>query len=444
MSEKNIYARDSLDYIPKQRQDFSFLNMLAIFMGMQVPISYFLVGGSISAGLTLAQSLTVTILAFIVGFVIFSLIGTIGQQAGVTTMVASRPAFGIFGSVLPALITFITLAGWDSVHVQLAGVMLDNTSKELLGWGNQHVFSFVVGVIIVALVVFGSNALKVMEQCLVPAVLLLVAMALYVALGHHHFSDLLHKAGKGTITPAIGFDAMLISALTWVPMVSDYTRFGKTKKTAFWAALIGSIPVGFLMNSIGQISAVSLGNANPLVEMLHQGKIFSTVAFVVIIFATVATAALILYSSAISAVSVFPNVSVKTMSAIIGVVCIVLAITVNLLGDVMGWLSFQGYLLIPLFSVILVDYFIVHKSKYISEELFNKQGKYRFFKGFNIIGYISWVAGAITFFAARNSMIGGALISMVISGLFYVVLHKLFAKSGNVDKSTDDEVPVSQ
>jgi nucleobase:cation symporter-1, NCS1 family len=132
------------------------------------------------------------------------------------------------------------------------------------------------------------------------------------------------------------------------------------------------------------------------------------------------------------------------MSAIIGVVCIVLAITVNLLGDVMGWLSFQGYLLIPLFSVILVDYFIVHKSKYISEELFNKQGKYRFFKGFNIIGYISWVAGAITFFAARNSMIGGALISMVVSGLFYVVLHKLFAKSGNVDKSTDDEVPVSQ
>jgi NCS1 family nucleobase:cation symporter-1 len=425
MSDKNLYARDSIDYIPQGKQDFSFWNMIAIFMGMQVPISYFLVGGSITAGLTLAQCLAVTICAFIVGFMIFSLVGMIGQQAGVTTMVASRPSFGMVGAILPALITFISLAGWDSVHIQLAGVMLNDTSKGLLGWGNQHVFSLIVGIIIVALVVYGPNVLKVMEQFLVPAVIILVAMALYVAIGDNPFTELLHKSGQGTLTLAAGFDAMLISSLTWVPMVSDYTRFGKTKKIVFWAALIGSIPVGFLMNAIGQISAVSLGNPNPLVSMLDQGPIFGTVAFFVIIFATIATAALILYSSVISAVSIFPKVSVRTMSTIIGIVCIALAIGVNLLGNVMGWLSFQGYLLIPLFSIILVDYFIVNKSHYDSIELFNKKGKYMYFKGFNLAGYISWILGAITFFIAQNSSIGGAFLSMVVSGLAYVVLHKL-------------------
>ncbi|WP_027416582.1 purine-cytosine permease family protein [Aneurinibacillus terranovensis] len=437
MSDKNIYTKDSLEYIPKEKQNFSFLNMLAIFMGMQVPISYFLVGGSISAGLTLSQALTVTILAFIVGFIIFSLVGVIGQQAGVTTMVASRPAFGIMGAILPALITFISLAGWDSVHIQLAGVMLNDTSKEFLGWGNQHVYSLIVGIIIVVLVVFGPNVLKVMEQYLVPAVLLLVIMALYIAFGDHSLSELLHKAGKGPITPAIGFDAMLISSLTWVPMVADYSRFGKTRKTTFWAALIGSVPVGFLMNAIGQISAVSLGNPNPLMAMLHHGSVFSVVSFIVIIFATVATAALILYSSAISAVSVFPNASVKKMSAIIGVICIGLAIGVNLLGDVIGWLNFQGYLLIPLFSVILIDYFLVHKSYYEPRELFNKKGKFMFYKGFNLVGYVSWVAGAITFFSAKNSAIGGAFLSMLVSGLCYVLLQKI-----NVAKTTS--FPVSE
>jgi NCS1 family nucleobase:cation symporter-1 len=440
MSEKNLYTRDSLSYIPKENQDFSFWNMTAIFMGMQVPVSYFIVGGSLTAGLTLSQCILITACAFVIGFVIFSLLGIIGQQAGVTTMVASRPAFGITGAILPALITFIELAGWDSVHVQLAGVMLNETSKELFGWGSQHTFSVIVGIIIVALVVYGSSALKVMEQYLVPAVLILVVMALYVAIGGHQFSELLHKSGKGNLTVAMGFDVMLISALTWVPMVADYTRFGKTRKIVFWAALIGSIPVGFLMNTIGQISAVSLGNPNPLIEMLHQGPIFGTVAFIVIIFATIATAALILYSSAISAVSVFPNVSVKVMSAIIGAVCIGLAVGVNLLGDVLGWLNFQGYLLIPLFSIIIVDYFLINKS-YISEELFNKKGIYMYFKGFNLAGYIAWTIGAIAFFMARNSSIGGAFLSMIASGLAYIILYRFInIKSNKISTSNEQGV----
>lgn len=422
---KNVYVRDSIDYIPKEKQDFSFWNMTAIFMGMQVPVSYFIVGGAITAGLTLAQTLTVTVLAFIVGFAIFSLIGIIGQQAGVTTMVASRPAFGIIGSILPALITFIELAGWDSVHIQLAGVLLNNTSRAVFGSGSQVVFSIIVGVIIVTLVMFGSKILKVMEQFLVPAVLLLVIMALYVALGGHSLGSLMHRAGPGHLTPAIGFDAMLISALTWVPMVADYTRFGKIKKSAFWAAIVGSVPVAFLMNGIGQLSAVSLGSANPIIPMVHHGKVFGLLAFIVVIFATVATAALILYSATISAVSIFTRVPVRAMGAIIGVICILLAVTVNLLGNVINWLNFQGYLLIPLFSIIVVDYFVVNKRFYSSPELFDRTGRYMYFKGFNIAGYVAWTLGAITFFLARNSSIGGSVLGMVVSSLAYLILTRM-------------------
>lgn len=418
---KTVY-HDSLDIIEPAQKRFNFVNLLTIFMGMQVPVSYFIVGGSITAGLTLQQTLTVTIMAFIVGFTIFSLIGTMGQQAGVTTMVVSRPAFGIVGSVLPALITFIELSGWDSVHMQLAGVLLNVTSHGLFGWGNQAFFSIIVGGIIVTLVAYGSEVLKKMEQFLVPAVLLLVLMALYVAVDGHNFGMLLHRAGKGTLTPGVGFDAMLISALTWVPMVADYTRFGISKKITFWAALIGAVPVAVFMNGIGQISAVSLGNANPLIAIVHHGTVFGTVAFFVIIFATIATAALILYSASMSAANVFPAVPVRTISAVIGVICIILAVTVNLLGNVLGWLSFQGYLLIPLFSVMLVDYFVIHKGFYPAQELFNRSGKYMFFKGFNLIGYGSWVVGAVAFFVFRNSPIGGSLIALAISASAYWIL----------------------
>lgn len=435
---KSAY-HDSIDVIAPEQKNFKFVNLLAIFMGMQVPVSYFIVGGSITAGLTLAQALTVTVLAFVVGFAIFGMVGMIGQQAGITTMVASRPAFGILGSVLPALITFIELAGWDSVHMQLAGVLLNVSSHDLFGGGSQVVYSILVGVVIVTLVVFGPKVLKVMEQFLVPAVLLLVLMALYIALGGHSFGSLLHRAGPGALTPAIGFDAMLISSLTWVPMVADYTRFGATRKIAFWAALIGAVPVAMFMNGIGQISAVSLGNANPLIPMVHHGALFGAVAFVVIIFATIATAALILYSAAVSAANVFQNVSIRTISAIIGVICIVLAVTVNLLGNVIGWLSFQGYLLIPLFSVMLVDYFLIHRGFYKAAELFDRSGRYMYFKGFNLVGYGSWALGAVTFFLFKGSPVGGSVIALIVSGLAYYLFSRLNAVGHRVSEGTSGD-----
>lgn len=47
-------------------------------MGMQVPVSYFITGGSVTAGLTLGQAFTTTIVAVIIGFAVFALVGVIG------------------------------------------------------------------------------------------------------------------------------------------------------------------------------------------------------------------------------------------------------------------------------------------------------------------------------------------------------------------------------
>ena len=87
----------------RTRRDFTFWALLFIFMGMQVPVSYFITGGSVTAGLTLGQAFTTTIVAVIIGFAIFALVGVIGWQTGASTMVCTRPAFGIVGSVPRAM-----------------------------------------------------------------------------------------------------------------------------------------------------------------------------------------------------------------------------------------------------------------------------------------------------------------------------------------------------
>src|SRR3981081_3663390 len=92
---------DTLDAVPHSRRDYTFLALLFVFFGMQVPVSYFITGGSITAGLALGTAFWTTVVGSLVGFIILGLVGIIGWQTGASTMGCTRPAFGPGGDVLP-------------------------------------------------------------------------------------------------------------------------------------------------------------------------------------------------------------------------------------------------------------------------------------------------------------------------------------------------------
>lgn len=433
----SIYGRDALDAIPHDKRDFSWVALAFIFMGMQVPVSYFITGGSVTAGLSLGGAFGVTVAAAVVGFLIFALVGIMGWQTGASTMVCTRPAFGIVGSVLPALITWIELTGWDSVHVELAGKLMGSIGASA-GFDYTRVFSVIVGVIIGVLVIWGHRILKVMERLLVPVVVILVGLALYTVLHGQDFLALWSKGRPGTLTVMLGFDAMLIAILTWAPMVSDYTRFARSRKGAFWPAWLASMPIALFMLFVGQAGAVGLNNPNALVAMVNAGGVFSVFAFLIATFATIATAALIMYSASMAGLNVlntfFPGLKLRHINMFTGLVVIIASVSVNLLGNVINWLSFQGVILIPLFAVMLVDYFLLRGRRYDPVALFQRNGPYWGTKGFNPVGYAAWVIGAVAYplFSSLLPKFGGSVLSFVAAGVVYFVAGKLWYGRGRM------------
>ncbi|MEV6742554.1 cytosine permease [Streptomyces sp. NPDC051104] len=451
MSDESVIAAqgadhsgaDSLDAVPHNKRDYSFWALLFVFLGMQVPVSYFLIGGTVTAGLTLGDAFMITVVGSIVGFVVLGAVGVIGWQTGASTMVCTRPAFGRYGSWLPALIAFIELTGWDSVHVQLAGKLMGTIGAQW-GMGYTSLYSVIVGLSIVVVVSLGHRLLRLLERFLVPVVVVLVAMALYAVLSGQHLTQLWHTAGKGHLTFMLAFDAMFISALTWVPMVSDYTRYGKSRRSSFWSAFL-SLPVALFMLLVGQIAAVGLGNPNALLAMVHHGTVFGVVAFFVAMFATIATAALIMYSASMSLLNVVPKVPIRRINYGTGAVVIVAAVTVNLLGSVLNWLSFQGIMLIPLFAIVLTDYYVVRKRHYDVAELYRPKGLYWGTGGFHIIGLVAWVIGAIAYELVHNGVpwLGGGVVCFVVSSISYWAISTITEKlrPGDTDATARERRP---
>ncbi|MCW2860589.1 MAG: hypothetical protein JWP48_2297 [Actinoallomurus sp.] len=434
---------DSLDAVPHSRRDYSFWAMLFVFFGMQVPVSYFLTGGSVTAGLTLGRAFVITVVGSIVGFLILGAVGMIGWQTGASTMACTRPAFGRYGSALPALIAFIELTGWDSVHVQLAGKLMGSIGAQW-GVGYTRLYSVIVGLAIVVVVLLGHRVLRLLERFLVPVVVVLVAMALYAVLNGQDLTRLWQTAGKGHLTTMLAFDAMFISALTWVPMVSDYTRYGKSRRSSFWSAFL-SLPIALFMLFVGQTAAVGLGNPNALIAMVHHGVVFGVIAFFVAMFATIATAALIMYSASMSLLNVMPQVPIRRINYGTGVVVIVAAVTMNLLGNVINWLSFQGIMLIPLFAIVLTDYYVVRKGHYEVAELFRPRGRYWGTGGFHITGLVAWVIGAIAYEVVHNAVpaLGGGAVCFVVSCVVYWVISTVVRtlRGGTEDAARDVPAP---
>jgi hypothetical protein len=95
------------------------------------------------------------------------------------------------------------------------------------------------------------------------AVWVVIASLLYLSwwsLHGQHPVSLWHRHGAHGFWP--GFDLVLASIVSWTPLVADYTRFARTRRTGFWSAGLGyfvpTIPLftlaGFILAE-GQASA---------------------------------------------------------------------------------------------------------------------------------------------------------------------------------------------
>ena len=108
------------------------------------------------------------------------------------------------------------------------------------------------------------------------------------------------------------------------------------------------------------------------------------------------------------------------MMWIVGILCILLALVFPM-DQYENFLLFIGAMFIPLFGVVLTDYFIIRKRRLKVEHIYKAGGEYWYFKGFNLVALLSWAIGFVTFefIAIMKYAIGGSIPSMIVAGLCY-------------------------
>jgi len=414
--------------IPRSQRTLNGFDFFLLWTGAAVSLAEIWAGG-ILVPMGYITGIVVILLGHIIGNTPLALGGIIGSKWGIPTMVSTRPAFGVRGSYIPALLNIFQLIGWTAVMVWIGGQTAATFTKGSTFY-TPRFWILVLGVVTTLWALVGHRFWKWLHRIAVTALVILCLIMTYLVFKEYGISQLLKVRPTGNLPFMVGLDYVLIMPISWLPLVCDYSRYAKNDSSSFWGTWIGYFLVSSWMYFIGLSAALATKSPTPESMVLEVMVSFGLMvpAMIIVLFSTFTTTFLDIYSTSVSALNIYSKLGEKKGVILGGTLGTIIAlIFVGYPGTYAHFLEIIGYIFCPLFGIVLTDYFFTRKRILLPDELFTR-GAYWYTKGVHWIAFISWCAGAVVFWLGRYLQIGGAIPSFLVAALIYLIVTKSFRR----------------
>lgn len=412
---------EGIQPIPREERTLAGWDFFFLWAGAAIAISEVWAGG-VLAPLGFWGGLGAIILGHLIGNTPLALGGVLGSDLGIPSMVSVRVAFGRGGSYLASILNLIQLLGWTAIMIIICAQSLEVITQAVWSYSSLKLWILLAGLGSTVWALVGSSWWKWMERIAVVALCILSLFMTYTVLAEYPLSQLIGARGDGSLPFGAGLDLVIAMPISWLPLAADYSRFARKSKTAFWGTWWGYFIAGCWMYFLGLSVALATGRSDPIPAMIALG--FSSVAFAIVLFSTFTTTFLDIYSSAVSFLNLQPKIREKVATLIFGVGGTLLALIFPM-NRYESFLLLIGAVFVPLFGVVLFDYFIYRKRKVDLEDIY--QGRM-----INWKAVLSWAVGVLVYelFLYLFPFVGASIPSLLISGGLYLLLMSLKPDSG--------------
>lgn len=397
-----------------------------LWAGVAISLAEIWAGGFL-APMGLWLGIAAIVLGHIIGNTFMALGGIIGSEHGIMSMVSVRPSFGIRGSNLAAVLNIVQLIGWASIMLIIggrAGAMLGKSMGGILASNSLWIIAIGFGTLIWAQMT-GKSIWRVMQKLTVIGLLLLMVLMSGVSL--KEFGSGVFDVKPRDMPFMIGLDLVIAMPISWMPLVADYSRFSKKTGPAFWNTWLGYFLISSWMYVLGLTATLVAGAGDPgsLILQLMGGVGLAVPALIIVAFSTITTGFPDVYSAACSTMNISQKFSSKTILWAAGIVSILVALVFPM-EQYENFLFLIGAMFVPLFGVVLTDYFFIRNRQINTENLYRAQGPYWYTKGFNGVALICWALGFFVYelIALTKYSIGGSMPSLLVAGVCYYFIMR--------------------
>ncbi|MDQ7095060.1 putative hydroxymethylpyrimidine transporter CytX [Desulfosporosinus sp. PR] len=342
--------------------NLTWFNFTTLWFGAAISVAEILAGGLL-APLGFKLGVMAVLLGHLVGTTLLVLGGVIGTNERIPALVSTRISFGQYGSYIFSVLNVLQLLGWTAVMIIVGARSLNNITKLLWSFDNLAIWSLVIGAFSFLWVWLGKDSGWKKTNHIAVILLFLLTIVLSVLIFRSH--SLFSRPVTGDMTFGSALELAVVMPLSWLPLISDYTRFAKTKQGGAGGSWLGYFLGSSWMYIIGLGSAIISSNPDPSAMLLAAN--LGIAALGIIILATVTTTFMDAYSAGVTLLNIFPNLNEKKIALIMTVIGTGLAIIANI-DQYQNFLYAIGSVFAPLFAVLLTDYFIF-KNKTIQKDL---------------------------------------------------------------------------
>ena len=372
-----------------------------IWFGAGVSIAEILTGTYL-APLGMGKGLLAIIVGHIIGCLMLFLAGVIGGKVRKSAMETVKMSFGQKGSILFAVLNVLQLVGWTAIMIYDGALAADGVMNT-----GRWIWCLVIGALIILWIVIGITNLGKINTVAMAALFILTLIlckVIFTGSGAGVPSD-------DSMTFGAAVELAVAMPLSWLPLISDYTREAKepVKATAVSAITYGI--VSCWMYVIGMGAAIITGEYDIAQIMLKAG--LGIAGLLIIVFSTVTTTFLDAYSAGISSETVVNKWNGKHVATVLGTI----AAIVYPMDNITDFLYLIGSVFAPMIAIQIADFFLLKLDK-------SNQAVH-------IPNMIIWVIGFIAYRILMNidMPVGNTLPDMVITIILCLIVGKLFPVS---------------
>lgn len=377
-----------------------------IWFGAGVSLAEILTG-TYFAPLGFGKAMAAILLGHFIGGIMMFAAGMIGAKERRSAMETVKMSFGEKGSLLFAILNVLQLIGWTSIMIYDGALAADG----LLHTG-LWIWALVIGALIILWIVIGLTNLGKLNTIAMTALFILSLILFKVIFFGTAVAGPIVDDGSLTFGAAV--ELAVAMPLSWLPLISDYTREAERPFAATLVSVLTYSVVSIFMYMIGMGAAIFTGEYDIAQIMVKTG--LGVVGLLIIVFSTVTTTFLDAYSAGVSSVSISSKIKEKWAAVVVTIIGTVAAMLYPM-DNITNFLYLIGSVFAPMIAVQIADYFILKKADAAEKE-------------FQWINLLIWLIGFIAYRLLMHvdTPVGNTLPDMAITIVLCLIVGKIASR----------------
>jgi putative hydroxymethylpyrimidine transporter CytX len=312
--------------------------------------------------LSLREALAATLIGGLIGNGMLAVAALIGADARVPTMVLQRAPLGRRGSYLASALNILQCLGWAVFELIVIATAAGLLCDKLFGFKAIWVWKLVFGVMAALLALLGPVGFvrRFVRKFAIWAVVASVVYLAWWIVDGAHLGRIWSEGGhKGSFWLAV--DTVVAVTVSWAPLVADYTRFSRNRRSAFFGAGIGYLLPTLFQFGFGSILVLSReikpDQPELILTMIAGGGAAAALALLALTVDETDEAFANVYSAAVSTQNLVPRVSQRGLIVGVSLLATAGALAIDM-RSYQRFLLLLGAVFVPLLGVLVADWLL--------------------------------------------------------------------------------------